>query len=460
MMNKNFSSLIFPKSNYLGLLLFLIFFLPSCQKECSDSATCHIYQENACEDRRTENVPVVAELKEKIYPISGSQPDLPKSELTGLDATFEQAYFVGLGEATHGTLEFFEMKNRIFQYLVEEHGYKAIGFEATWGGALHVNRYVVDGIGSAKESVRKMQFWTWRTEEVVALVEWMRSYNLGKSTEDKIRFYGFDVQSGSEEVLLIEDYLKRVAPELEEGITPKLAALVDMIGRDWNNYKGISGFTKIDLRNSVVEAKGIFESNAATLIAASSQEEYNLVKHAFTIILQFEEVVDSEISSGKRDYYMARNSEWIREYLGGDAKVALWAHNAHVGKGYSNAQGAQLAIVHGEAYQSLGFSFSTGSFQAFQSNVGVTTDNEILVPNCLTINSLLSDVGVDNFYIVFDELPNQSVSKDYFSTPNGLFSLGALFDPNNPNRFIRTKILSTDFDVLIHFDDTNAAVPY
>lgn len=458
-MNLYLQSLSFQKSKILGLLL-LLFCLPACNKDCRDSATCHIYQDNTCEDIKADNAPIVTDLKDRIYPITGSQPDLPQAELSGLDATFEQAYFVGLGEATHGTLEFFEMKNRLFQYLVEKHGYKGIGFEATWGGALHVNRYVVDGIGSAKESVRKMQFWTWRTEEVVALVEWMRSYNLEKSDEDKIRFYGVDVQSGSEEVLLVSDYLKRVAPDLEEIITPKLANLVDAIGRDWDSYKAMSNLTKFNLRDGLGDVKEIFEANAATMIAASSQEEYDLVKHAFTIIRQFEDVVNSELAGVKRDFYMARNSEWIRDYMGGTAKVALWAHNEHVTKGYSSAQGAQLAMVHGDAYQAVGFSFATGSFQAVQSGVGVTTDNEVLAPNCLTTNALLSEVGVANFYVVFDELPNQSVAKSYFSTPNRMFLLGALFDPNNVNRFIYSKTLSTDFDVLIHFDDTNAAVPY
>lgn len=455
----NLKSFSFQSSQLLGLLL-LMFCLPSCKKDCSDSATCHTYQDNTCEDKRAENAPVVTDLQDRIYSITGSQPDLPKEELAGLDATFEQAYFVGLGEATHGTLEFFEMKHRIFQYLVEKHGYKAIGFEATWGGALHVNRYVIDGIGSAKESVRKMQFWTWRTEEVVALVEWMRSYNLGKTDEEKIKFYGFDVQSGIEEVQLISDYLKRVAPDLEKEVTLKLSNLVDTIGRDWNGYRALSVLIKNNFRDAIKNGESIFEANAETMIAASSQEEYELVKHAFTILRQFEDVVNSDLGSGKRDFYMAKNSEWIREYIGGEVKIALWAHNAHVTRGYATAQGAQLAKIHGDAYQNIGFSFSTGSFQAVQSGRGVTTDNEVLSPNCLTTNALLSDVGVDNFYIVFDELPNESAAASYFSVANRMFSLGALFDPNNVNRFIYPQTLATDYDVLIHFDDTNAAVPY
>lgn len=449
----------FQKSKILALLFF-VFCFPSCDKECSDPATCHTYQDNTCEDAKADHALIIADLKDKIYPISGSQPDLPKNELSGMDATFEQAYFVGLGEATHGTLEFFEMKNRLFQYLVEEHGFKAIGFEATWGGALHVNRYVVDGIGSAKESVRKMQFWTWQTEEVVALVEWMRSYNLDKADEEKVRFYGVDVQSGIEEVLLISEYLERIAPELEPMITPKLSALVDTIGRDWNGYKALQDIVKSQFRADVKEAKSLFESNAETLVESSSQDEYDLVKHAFTILLQYEEVVNGEFSNNPRDFYMARNSEWIRDYIGGDVKVALWAHNGHVSKGIQRAQGAELEKAHGAAYQVVGFSFSRGSFQAIQSGAGLTTENEVLDVNCLTTNALLAEVGTDNFYIVFDELAKQSAVDTYFNSPNLNFSLGALFDPENINGFIYPEALSENYDILIHFNDTQSAVPY
>ena len=273
-----------------------------------------------------------------------------------------------------------------------------------------------------------------------------------------------DVQSGSEEVLLISDYLKRVAPDLEEQITAKVAALVDAIGVtliDLSAYRAMADAEKAALRAGVIDARNLFQSNANRLIESSSQKEYDLVRHAFLILRQFEEVMNEDnLNTNPRDRYMARNSEWIRTHLGGEVKVALWAHNSHIGKGITAAQGRELAKAHGEAYQAVGFSFSTGSFQARQPEIGLTVDNEILSPNCLTTNALLSEVGSDNFYIVFDDLPNQSVASTYFSTPNRMFSLGADFNPENVNGFIFSLTLSDNFDILIHFDDTNAAVPY
>ncbi|MEM6317238.1 MAG: erythromycin esterase family protein [Bacteroidota bacterium] len=441
-------------------LLFLLPLINACQKDCSDPATCHTYQDNICEEAKTENVPVVSALETKIYPLSGSAPNLPSQELAGLDAIFEKAYFVGLGEATHGTLEFFEMKDRLFRYLVEKHGYKAIGFEATWGGALHVNRYVVDGIGTARDAVSKLQFWTWRTEEVVTLVEWMHDYNLDKSEEDKIYFYGFDVQSGSEEVLLIEDYLNRNAPNLTAEVVPKIEGLVETVGRDWQSYRALPASQKEGFRTGIAEAETTFVNNETTLVGASSQREFDLVKHAFTILRQYEEVVNSPQQNFPRDVYMASNSEWIRNYLGGEAKVALWAHNFHVGKGIPQLQGNELDLRHGDAYQVVGFSFAKGAFQAVRPGVGVTPFNRINEANCLTTNALLEEVGEEQCYIIFDELDTESIANEYFNSSQPFFSLGALFDPNTPHRYVYPDPLAVRFDVLIHFNDTNAAVPY
>jgi erythromycin esterase len=96
------------------------------------------------------------------------------SDLAPLD-DLKQARIVGLGEATHGTREFFEMKHRIFKYLVEMHGFKAFAFECDYGESVFFDRYINGGPGDIDELMKtKMHFWTWRTVEVRALLEWIR----------------------------------------------------------------------------------------------------------------------------------------------------------------------------------------------------------------------------------------------------------------------------------------------
>ncbi len=96
----------------------LLVFTWACKDECRiEPATCHVYEEGNCDLVLELNQELVTELSTNIHPISGSDPNLDVAELYPMDNEFADAYFVGLGEATHGSKEFFEMKDRIFRYL-------------------------------------------------------------------------------------------------------------------------------------------------------------------------------------------------------------------------------------------------------------------------------------------------------------------------------------------------------
>lgn len=440
-------------------IVIVVFCFGACEKENADPARNHVYENFTCEKAEEDQASVLPDLANYIYPISGAAPNLDASELSAMGEELKDAYFVGLGEATHGTREFFQMKDRIFRYLVENHGFKVMGFEATWGGALHVNQYVLHGIGSAKESVRRMKFWTWRTEEVVELVEWMRTYNLDKAEEDKLHFYGFDMQSTDEEYFWINDYLEKIDTELQAQINELIEDFVEKV--NFRSYPTFAPSIQQAYRQNLEEAKQLYESKKEDLIAQSSQSEYDLIHHAFEILLQAEDNFDRN-SGNDRDYYMARNSEWIRSYLGNAPKVALWAHNAHVSKDntwLSFAQGQDLYQNHGDNYKVVGFSFSRGSFQAINFDLNIlTTNNFVEETGCGTSNTLLQKIETSNYYIIFDELPTNSPSANYFNTKQPFFMLGAGFNPSSI-RSVDT-VLPDNYDILIHFDESTAAVPY
>lgn len=139
---------------------------------------------------------IVNELNVVSQPIAGSDISLPVTDLAPLDG-FADAKIIGLGEATHGTKDFFEMKNRIFKYMVEQHGFKAIAFEMDVAEAM-IFEDLIQGKTSGDMRfimISKMYFWTWKTQEVLELLVWMRDYNVGKSPADRIHFYGVDCQT-------------------------------------------------------------------------------------------------------------------------------------------------------------------------------------------------------------------------------------------------------------------------
>ncbi|HEB62755.1 MAG TPA: hypothetical protein ENI82_06355 [Bacteroidetes bacterium] len=445
----------------LSFFLFIPFLFFSCKKECKLSpAECHVYENSGsdCTKTKEKNAPVVASLKEIIHPISGSDPTLNMEELSAIGDYIGSAYFVGLGEATHGTREFFQMKDRLFRYLVQNHGFKVMGFEATWGGALYVNQYVLQGIGTAKKTVRKMKFWTWETEEVIALVEWMRAYNLAHPDEEPLQFYGFDMQSVDEEYFWIKDYLSDLDLDLFNSIDTLLKPYVSVA--DYQTYPSLSETRKNKFKADLVKAKKLFENKESNLVALSSQQEYDLIHQAFVIFIQNEDILDPKFGKG-RDFYMARNSEWIRNYVQPRTKVALWAHNGHVTKGDFWAEGAELYEAHAGNYKVIGFSFSKGSFQAYQpKGVGLTTNNVVEEMDCQTVNALMADVGEDNYYIIFDELESTSAAYKYFHKKNPFFMLGSVFYPDSQNTFISLVNLPEHYDILIYFKESHFAKPY
>src|SRR4051812_40782259 len=104
-----------------------------------------------------------------------------------------RARVVGMGEATHGTREFFQFKHRMLEFLVEEMGFTAFALEVDSATALRVDAYVRGGAGQAAAIVRGMRYWIWDTEEIVALVQWIRQHNLKPTTKHPVRFYGIDM---------------------------------------------------------------------------------------------------------------------------------------------------------------------------------------------------------------------------------------------------------------------------
>src|ERR671927_351649 len=103
------------------------------------------------------------------------------------------ARIVSLGEATHGTREFFQLKHRMLEFLATEKGFTIFSIEANMPEAYRLNDYVLNGKGDPAALIKGMYFWTWSTEEVLDMVQWMREFN--QSGKGRVEFTGFDMQT-------------------------------------------------------------------------------------------------------------------------------------------------------------------------------------------------------------------------------------------------------------------------
>ncbi len=402
-------------------------------------------------------------LDQELNPLTINPLSWNDDELQFLDPISDKS-IIALGEATHGTAEFFKAKHRIFKYLVENHDYKIFAFEADFGESLLINEAVQRGGTSEIEDLMKtkMHFWTWRTEEVKDLLEWMCEYNLDKSEEEKVQYMGVDCQFNTFHPGMVKDYLRITkAPFfssaekiLNEAETATKAGFTSYSTETFKNY-----LERIDaLQDSIA-------THDNELIEASSEKEYQLNVRTLEVIRQVSEVryYQGDYSINYRDQYMAENTAWLHEYF--DAKkIVLWAHNGHIANnsnyGGGGAMGNYLTRDFANNYAIIGFLFSRGSFTAIgQDGQQYTPLQEHVInmtPQINSINFVMSHSKEPVFSVKIVDLQKHSEWNEAFTNGIEYFQMGAVFN-NKPESYY-SVFNPAFFDYIIYFDKSTASV--
>ena len=448
---------------YKTLIIILSFVIVACEKTKEPTVI------GPSEVKTDVHLLTVQELDNLIHPLSGASPELNHDDMLPL-AYLGNSKIVGLGEATHGTKEFFQLKHRIFKYLVENHGFKIFGFEADMGESIFIDRYITTGKGNIKNlMLNKMHFWTWKTEEVKDLLEWMKIYNEGKTEDEKIHYMGIDCQYMTYQPYLILEYFNKVKPEFISEINPTL----NMIKAMRNNvpsrvreyYENMSATKKQEISDSLGNVLTKINDIESELIAKSSHFEYLYIRQLVRNMQQVNEKLftSTRTEYSYRDKYMAENAIWLSTLFGENTKIAIWAHNGHVSYDtsydYDGSMGYHLKSEIGTQYQIVGFSFSKGSFSAAYRGTRIPRVWEINTdPHKFSLNHIFFKAKYDNFILKIADIPTHSESGSLISTLADFLSIGAWYDSairNPPCQYIS---LRDCFDVLINYDITTAAV--
>ena len=158
-------------------------------------------------------------------PLRTSDPAGPDADMARVADMIGGAPIVAIGEGTHGTHEFFQFRHRLVRYLVEHHGFAALALEANMAQTRAVNEYIHSGKGDPARMALALGFWSWNTEETLALLEWMRAFN--QSGRGQLDVYGFDTQALGGAVDSVTAFIRSVAPAR----APALARQYDVIAR-------------------------------------------------------------------------------------------------------------------------------------------------------------------------------------------------------------------------------------
>lgn len=380
-----------------------------------------------------------------------------------------------LGEASHGTHEYYAWRDSISRRLIEDHGFRFIAVEGDWASLYELNRYVKGKPGAAAsarqvlERLERWPLWMWGNEEVLSLAEWMREYNDQLPPEEKVGFYGKDVYDEWRSFDAVLEMLGQNYPgDLYGDVSGHYACLEPYRGDIWDYAQ--------DAARGVRSCASGLEA-ALDLIRESGKGE-NMTDEEFFYLEQNALVVKHaerfyRKSLSRRDHsswnsrvnYMKLTVDRLLEKYGPDAQGIVWAHNTHVGdarftemsqRGQENI-GHLARVAYGpENVFLLGFSTYRGSVKAGPEWGGGM--QRMNVPRAIrnSLESLLEDTGLESFLLVFDD---KDRTHQEFMQPMGHRAIGVVYNPAfDRNQYVQT-IVPLRYDALVFFRETTALNP-
>nr|HEX4318798.1 erythromycin esterase family protein [Kofleriaceae bacterium] len=275
------------------------------------------------------------------------------------------ARVVGLGEATHGSREFFQLKHRVLRYLVEHAGFRVFALEANEPECRAIDAYIHGGPGSVHALLDDIYFWTWDTEEVAAMIRWLRAWNLAHADRaaDQVSFVGIDMQTVHVALQDVLDYVRDAGDDAAVARAGELARVLRPALDPEQEAQALAG--------SAAATAAIVDGVAALAreldAHVRSDDAYAVARHDLVVVQQWldgQRAFDAGKRIALRDVDMAANLEWELARRPAGTRAVVWAHNEHVDRYHREVMGHELATTLGRDYVSIGFVFDRGSFQA------------------------------------------------------------------------------------------------
>ena len=331
---------------------------------------------------------------------------------------------IGLGEATHGNIEFQELKKDVFEALVKNENVRVFVLEGDFGGGGQVNQFILTGEGTAEEVVNELDYGIYKTEQMVDLVQWMHDYNATVSEEDKIYFYGNDMQRYDYSKKGLLDYYEVVNMDAGE----KYASQLEYVSNGTMRELTTEQLNEIDetIDNMLLD----LQSNEVTYVEQSSMEVYALALQYAQIMKQRTQLFLNEGEYTKlRDQYLADNLQWIVEFEAarGHDKIFITGHNGHIEKtsaslaGYKS-MGHYLDELYGEEYFAIGTDFIQSEFQASNGKSGERP--YFTVKNHNDLVDAFSDVEPNIFYVDFENASKSKALSEIMTEKQKMANIG------------------------------------
>ncbi|QPC85251.1 erythromycin esterase family protein [Phototrophicus methaneseepsis] len=277
-----------------------------------------------------------------------------QADLDPLMEEIGDAHLVLLGEATHGTSEYYLWRKRLSQRLIQEKGFSFIAVEGDWPDCYKVNRYI-KGYENAGENAyhilhafKRWPTWMWANWEVVALVEWLRQYNDQAPEPDQVGFYGLDVYSLWESLSEVTRYLTMYEPDALHTAYQAYQCF-QPYDEDVQSYARATRLIPTSCESEVVDLLVAMQRKGlATLYDGDREAQFNAQQNAHVAVgaeRYYRTMVRGDAESWNvRDHHMVDTLERLLNYYGDNTKAIIWAHNTHIGDARATPM-AQAGIV-------------------------------------------------------------------------------------------------------------------
>ena len=407
-----------------------------------------------------------------------------KGDPSQYDALLEgigNARVVLLGEATHGTHEFYRERAFITRRLIVEKGFSGVAVEADWPDAYRINRYV-RGTSADEDSVDalgdfgRFPTWMWRNADVLDFIGWLRSHNDTKPTAERAGFYGLDLYSLRASMQAVLAYLDKVDPESARRARARYSCF-DRFGDEMQQYGYAAGYglTPSCEREVLTELMELHRRRAdyASRDGRVAADDYFYAEQNARLVRNAEEYYRIMFhgraeSWNLRDQHMAETLRALVQFLEKTrphARVVVWAHNSHLGDARATEMGesgelnvGQLVREHfGAEAVLVGFTTSTGTVTAATEWDGPAHRRHVRPALAGSYERLFHEVGIPRFFL---PLRTDLELASALAGPRLERAIGVIYAPETERRshYFHAK-LPEQFDFVLHFDETRALEP-
>jgi erythromycin esterase-like protein len=390
------------------------------------------------------------------------------------------AEVVLIGEATHGTHEFYRLRADITEALIESHGFNLIAVEADWPDAYRANRWVrglstdADATAALGDFTRFPR-WMWRNEVVVDFLSWLRSYNDRRDHASRVGFYGLDLYSLHSSIAAVLEYLAKVDPDAAQRARHRYACF-EQFAADSQAYGyaanvGLSRSCEDDVVAQLIELRRR-AAEYANRDGRIARDEFFFAEQNARLVRNAEEYYRSMFggrveSWNLRDTHMMETLDALCDWTtkqSGRARAIVWAHNSHLGDARATQMGewGELNVgqlvrqKYGDRAFAIGFSTHSGTVTAARDWDSPAEHRRVRPSLDGSYERLFHDTGLDRFFLRLREEPIRALF-----TPTRLErAIGVIYAPEaeRASHYFRAQ-LARQFDLMIHVDHTRALTP-